>query len=302
MTNGDPPRSATFFPAYRPSNSEHLGQGDLLAKTDAIQSIIQIVHPYYLKPDYTHFIVLTQSCDLVRRKREACKSRYITLAAVRPLSLVIQREIESYQDEFDKAGMVCSKKYRYELKQFLQRLHNYNEPEFFYLHSEPNLGFPEPQCAFLRLSVSIKSSLHYEACMQARIFSLNDVYQAKLGWRVGDMYSRVGTEDWVPGVESNEDFDERISRLLDGACKWEDDKRLTLAKTNSPPDLTQNGIEAVRKHISDVNIPSTLEEMISAVISQLKKLNKVENEHDATKIGNRLRNDPVISRLRKVVG
>lgn len=302
MTNGASSASGEFFPAYREFSPEHLEQGDLLAKTDAIQSIIKIVHPYYLKSDYTHFIVLTQSCDLVRRKREACKARYITLAAVRPLNLVIQREIENYQDEFDKAGMVCSKKYRLELIQFLQRLHNYNEPEFFYLHSEANLGFPEPHCAFLRLSVSIKSSLHYEACKQARIFSLNDVYQAKLGWRVGDMYSRVGTEDWVPRVESREDFAERISKLLDGACKWEDDKRLTQAKINLPADLMQNGVEAVRNHISDVKIPSTLEEMIEAVISQLRKLNKVENEQDATKIGNRLRNDPIIARLRKLVG
>ncbi len=131
MTNGASSASGEFFPAYREFSPEHLEQGDLLAKTDAIQSIIKIVHPYYLKSAYTHFIVLTQSCDLVRRKREACKARYITLAAVRPLNLVIQREIENYQDEFDKAGMVCSKKYRLELTQFLQRLHNYSEPEFF---------------------------------------------------------------------------------------------------------------------------------------------------------------------------
>lgn len=198
--------------------------------------------------------------------------------------------------------MVCSKKHRLDLIQFLQRLHNYNEPEFFYLHSESTLGFPEPHCTFLRLSVSIKSSLHYEACMQARLLSLKEVYQAKLGWRVGDRYSRVGTEDWAPGVESTEDFSNRISKLLDSACKWEDDNRLTQAKTNLPDDLIQNGVEAVRSHISAVKIPSTLEEMIDAVISQLRKLNKVENEQDATKIGNRLRNDPVLARLRKVVG
>ncbi len=302
MANGTPTASAKFFPAYKAPAAEHLEQGDLIAKTDAIQSIIKIVHPYYLKSDYTHFIVLTQSCDLVRRKREACKSRYITLAAVRPLSLVIQREIESYQDEFDKAGMVCSKKHRFELIQFLQRLHNFNEPEFFYLHSESNLDFPDPHCAFLRLSVSIKSSLHYDACLQARILSLNDVYQAKLGWRVGDMYSRVGTEDWVPGVESSDDFEKRISKLLDGACKWEDDKRLTHAKTNLPADVLQNGVEAVRKHISDMRMTNPLEEVIDAVISQLKKLSKIENDEDAVRIGNRLRNDPVMSRLRKLVG
>jgi len=302
MPEGSTTPSLKLFHAYRKSASQDLEQGDLLEKNEAVKAIINVVHPYYLKDDYTHFIVLTQSCDLVRRKAGLCKSRYITLAAVRPLNLVIQREIEGYQDEFDKAAMVCSKKHRLELVQFVQRLHNYNEPDYFYLHSEPSLGFPDPHCAFLRLSVSIKSTLHYQACLNARILSLNDVYQAKLGWRVGDMYSRVGTEDWTDGVESKEEFDKRIATLLDGICKWEEDKRLAQAKATSSPGLMQQGETTMRTHINNVPIRTTMDETIGAVITQLKKLNKVADAADETKISNRLKNDPVISRLKKVDG
>lgn len=44
-----------------------LCQGDVLEKTDALMGILEEVHPYFLKDEYKYFMVLTQSCDLVRR-------------------------------------------------------------------------------------------------------------------------------------------------------------------------------------------------------------------------------------------
>src|SRR6266567_6106288 len=74
-----------------------LCQGDVLKKTDVIRAVLEQVHPHYLKDDYTHFVVLTQTCDLVRREGGRCGSRYITLAAVRPLEVAVRRELLKYQ-------------------------------------------------------------------------------------------------------------------------------------------------------------------------------------------------------------
>ncbi|MER3422422.1 MAG: hypothetical protein C4293_03515 [Nitrospiraceae bacterium] len=240
MANTEAPQTTPLFFTYRRPSSSDLLQGDLLAKTQEIQELIRPIHPYYLKDDYTHFIVLTQSCDLVRRKNQPCKARYITLAAVRPLDVVIQREIEKHQDPFHGAGMLCSIKFRWDLKKFLERLLN-NEPEYFYLQPEPVLGFADPHCAFLRLSIPIKAAPHYDPCFRARILSLTDVFQAKLGRLVGNMYSRVGTEEWVPTVERERDFEERIFEMLDRACKWVDEKRLAKAKEQVPAGLIEAG-------------------------------------------------------------
>jgi hypothetical protein len=85
-----------------------LRQGDLIEKSGEFADVIKDVHPhYYHSEDYHFFLVLTQSCDLVRRKMSAgqvCKSLYITLAAVRPLATVLDREVEMLQDEFEKRG------------------------------------------------------------------------------------------------------------------------------------------------------------------------------------------------------
>lgn len=296
----DPGQS--FFFTYRKPDSKDLLQGDLFAKTQEVEALIRDVHPYYLKDDYTHFIALTQSCDLVRRKAKPCNSRYITIAAVRPLDLLIRRELEKYQDGFDKAGMVCSNKSRFLMIQFLGRLLNNNEPEYFYLHAEPALHFSDPHCAFLRLSISLKSELHYNTLFGARVLSLHEVFQAKLGWLVGNMYSRVGTNEWVPTVELESDFEKRIRDLLKTACVWVDDKRLALAKKSAPPNLNMTTPETVRQYIESVDVPNATELVIKAVLDELTKLSKVADAEEARRIGNRLRNNATFSTYTKSAG
>ena len=63
-----------------------LCQGDILKITEEIKTVLTEVHPYFLNDQYKYFMVLTQSCDLVRRNGSKCKTPYITLAAVRNFS------------------------------------------------------------------------------------------------------------------------------------------------------------------------------------------------------------------------
>jgi len=75
---------------------ESLQQGDVLLRTASIDALLKEIHPHYTKEDYRYLMVLTQTCDLVRRLGSAegkrCKARYISVAAVRPLERVIARE------------------------------------------------------------------------------------------------------------------------------------------------------------------------------------------------------------------
>ncbi|MEX5219607.1 MAG: hypothetical protein NW701_17390 [Nitrospira sp.] len=287
------PTSTPVFFTYRQNTSSDLEQGDLLSKTPHLMEVLKPIHPYYLKDDYTHFLVLTQSCDLVRRK-DKCKARYVTIAAVRPLDLVIRREIEKVQDGFEQAGMVCSISLKSKITQFVGRLLNNNEPEFFYLNSEPSLGLPYPHCAFLRLSVSLKSS-HYATCLNSRLLSLKEVFQAKLGWLVGNMYSRVGTEDWVPTVVSEDGFKEKIDSILDSTCQWVEEKKLKLAKSSASADLISMGQQAIRDHIAATKLPNSTELVADTVIKVLADMGKISSADESRRIKNRLTNNPVFA-------
>lgn len=287
MTTGSLPPTPTCF-TYEPPTDPDLQQGDILAKTAGIQEILEKVHPYYKNDSYTNFIVLTQSCDLVRRDDGPPKSRYITLAAVRPLHIVIERELEKYQSPIAKKAMVCKEGAREKLEFFVQQLLNNNSSEFFYLHPEPQLDFSEPSCAFLRLSVSIKSSEHYETCYASRILSLDQMFQAKLGWLVGSMYSRVGTEDWVPNEATKEKFEEMIKDILEGHCDFVDGKKLKLAEKSPPPDLETKTKNEIRDYINAKKVPQKREELLDAVDQVVKELGKVQTPDESRQLRQRL--------------
>lgn len=182
--------------------SNDLMQGDILQITPELDDILRTYHPHYsANKANIYFIILTQSCDLNRSFGET-KSRYITIAAVRSLSYLKQNQISSYQEKdlpLETPIPFCSEKSKNKIDQFFVRLLNNNEDEYFYLHKESLLDFPEDCCAFLRLSIPIKI-MHYEICLKAKILELTEGFRAKLGWKVGQIYSRIGTDDWDSGA------------------------------------------------------------------------------------------------------
>jgi hypothetical protein len=234
---------------YEPPDKSELLQGDILKRTPQIEEMLQTVHPHYCKEDYCFLIVLTQSCDLVRRGG-ICKARYISLAAVRPLSLVFQRELEKAQrDPLERKGRFCDAAKKPQIKQFLERLFNNNEPEYFYLHDDPTTEVKnEPYCAFLKLSIAIKSDNHYDSCLDAKVLQLQEAFRHKLGWLVGNMYSRVDTEDWVPKAHTREEFDSMIDQVLEGTCIWiNSEHRAKLLKSLKALDIENLQMEQVRE-------------------------------------------------------
>jgi hypothetical protein len=64
----------------------------------------------------------------------------------------------------------------------------------------------------------IKAELHFQTCLDAKILQLNDTFQAKLGWLVGQMYSRVGTRDWEP-----KSLNAKVIHTLNDAAIWIED-------------------------------------------------------------------------------
>jgi len=176
---------------------KHLTQGDILKKTPEIIKIINEVHPHYLKDDYKYFMIITQSCDLYKREDGYCSTPYITLAAIRPLETLLEKKQKDYQySKIEQIAGQINEKNQGKLREFLERLLNNNEPEYFYLHEQVDCGLDGRLVTFLKLSIAIKADLHYKTCLKAKILEISDNFKAKLGWKTGNIYSRVGTKDW----------------------------------------------------------------------------------------------------------
>ena len=191
-----------------------LCQGDILKKTPELMDVLKKFHPYfYTNEEYMYFIVLTQTCELARREGKPCRSPYITIAAVRSFESVIYRyAIMNDVKHFGRFFML-SEYQADKIKEFVERLLNNNEPEYFFLADDVSRNFSDAMVATLLVSVAIKSEKHYLECLNARTFSLKDTFKAKLGWLVGQLYSKVGTPDWG-STGNQQEYDRLVSDTL----------------------------------------------------------------------------------------
>lgn len=199
-----------------------LMQGDVLTRSAKLDEILEAVHPhFYHHPKNRFFMVLTQSCDLVPRANGACKATYVTLAPVRSLDLVVERHLAQFSQAQVSADLpVRGTKAKTKAAEFLKRLFDNNESGYFFLDSEDTPL--ETDCAvFLNLSIAVKSDLHLQTLIDAKILQLDATFQAKLGWLVGQMYSRVGTLDWDPVL-----LTKKIGGVLQDAAIWVDDQKV----------------------------------------------------------------------------
>ena len=206
------------------TDKSSLKQGDILEKTDELNTLLGKYHSHYTKVEYTHFQVLTQTCDLVKRgTSDKCSARYITLAAIRNIDTVIQRAIsDNVKSILEIDGVLySSQKHRERLAQYLSTIFNNNSKEYFFLKASPPETLLEDSCTFLHLSIAIKADEHYDLCLRAKRLELEGNFRAKLGWMVGNLYSRVGTEDYVPGaLPDKSSFDEFIHQTLERNIAW----------------------------------------------------------------------------------
>jgi hypothetical protein len=184
-----------FEPAEKIDRKQLL-QGDLLHRTPALAQAIGQAHSYYsTAPDYSHFLVLTQSCDLVRRKGAACKSRYITICAVRPLSLAVERELKRYTNPLEGCPIPIGNIENNVLaRQYLQRVLNNTVDGVFFIPRGSAETVDHHLCAFLPLSVALRVE-HYDTCLSSKVGQTKEIFAAKVGSLASELYARIATPD-----------------------------------------------------------------------------------------------------------
>ncbi len=278
---------------YQEPDKSKLCQGDVLCKTGALVEHLKQYHPHYANhTDYKYFLVLTQSCDLVRRVNSPPKSPYITLAAIRPLEEVLRREAAKYQDEWQYETGVIGGKARNNLAMFLASLLDNNKEGYFYLHADysNDVNIQCNCCAFLRLSVALKVE-HYDLCLAAKTAELKEPFQAKLGYLIGHMYSRIGTTEWNSNYPENQ-VDREASKILQKTFVIYDDTQIKEGVADLSRDnlFEQKTAKEIKEYIDKTKIKSRKQKFLDAALEVLvKKLKPVDGIH--SRIANSLKDD-----------
>lgn len=274
--------------------ADQLLQGDVLKRTPALEAVLSAVHPHFHNHNQNlFFMVQTQSCDLVRRGTEQPNALYVNIAPVRSIDEVLSREVAGLQLGAVRSEIpLMTQRSRTKLSEFARRLLNNNVPHYFYLDGAgTQLG--RDCCAFLRLSIPIKTDLHYQTCLDAKILQLTDAFQAKLGSLIGQLFSRVGTKDWNP-----EAMEAKVREMLNNLAHWiPDDKVKHLrsefdarAQNDASHVLTVAEITTILRGAP--NIKKVVHEKVVEIAVQSLGL----DEAASRKLMGRLKADPVLNK------
>jgi hypothetical protein len=275
-----------------------LRQGDVISRKGLSARSVESCHPELLGIECSHFLILTSSCDLTLRKSEqdTYEAQFLTMAPIYPLDVILEQQLEIFQSTIEKKAQQCSDKTRSLLKDFLKRLINNNLPDYFFLpqSTTKDIEFPVHSCAILRHAFPIKLDYYYLLFQQTRVVSLTDVFVAKLGFLVGEMYSRVATDDVIP--EYMPDFINKVEAWLTGLSDWEDSKTVGRAitaalKLNKINELLQATSEEVRAFIAQYSQEETLEKAVKRIIGILEKQNLPIDDQQRQKFANVLLKD-----------
>jgi hypothetical protein len=285
------------------NSDDDLYQGDILDTTQELLDLFQKVYPYFTNSRYRGFLVLTHSCDLVRRQEEKnrCSATHICLCVIRSLPDVIS-------DSLDKtfgylAPGVYNQRMKKAVEMLLERIVNQNENSLglFYLHPDADAGITVPSVAMLRVTISFRANEHYETIRKSRIGRLSKEFQPKLGWIAGNIYSRVGVKDWKEESKEEEArIIKEILRFKRDEPLWVDKhvfKKITVENPNFL-DLTPLEQEEVIKCFSP---EPPVKKAIIIIKRTVKSIIPKATDDILEKIENRLLNDEVFeSQLKKI--
>jgi hypothetical protein len=278
---------------------DDLEQGDILLPNAALREVFDEVHQHFLADKYLAFIVLTQTCDLVRRKGRPCRSRYVTLGAVRRLADILPSLLNSVCRQV--APGYFEKESKAQARELLARLFNQNEQGLglFYLHEDADVGIGEPSVALLQVSIALRAQEHYDTLVKTRHGRLRHEFQAKLGWLTGNLYSRVATPDWRA-----KQLDKMVRAYLGSdwsapGPKWVPRAWCENARKQGVDPATLEP-EALDAALQRYRPPSPKDVVINEMVRVLQDLDAAQTEETLTKFRNRLANNPVVSEALRV--
>lgn len=204
---------------YEDHSSElSLQQGDILRVDGQFGQYFGEFYPAIQPSDgkIEYVMVLTQSCDLVRVKKRKPKLSHVNVCLIRRLSSVIKRLIKDEIKPTEMGGKkILARDALDQLKDKLSKLLNNNDQKthFFLPKKTP---FEDDMVAVLPLSFSFRVD-HYDLLIENRVLGIKPEFQAKVGYTIGQLYSRIATPDLHDFDWDDKKIRQHINQLLDNS-------------------------------------------------------------------------------------
>lgn len=280
---------------YAPVSSDaDLHQGDILRRSDELVALLKEVHHHFCNAKYLGFVVLTQSCDLVQRGENLCKTEHITLAVIRSLEDIAHSVLGEMCPT--ASPTIYDRKMQSQFRRFLSRLINQNDwpTGLFYLHPDLDAGVSVASVVVMRVSISLRRE-HYDLLMAARTGRLTPQFEAKLGWIAGNLFSRVGTPDWSDYENGKKEADDIVNNVVTGdslanELRWSE-SGLVRAAVHAKKDLSGLSSTELEETLSGFAPAPPADVAAARVVAIARDLMPELADDVATRLERRLRSD-----------
>jgi hypothetical protein len=177
---------------------QSLFQGDIIFIDDAIRSnLIALYQDRVKKAEFA--IVLTQSCDLVKRSDlgNQCKAQLIHMGILSIFDEYFLDDLSKYCEKglFEDKVLIIDEGKAQKLQNSLEKLFNNNISDHFFIPEDSGKGLANHYVVDLRDQCLI-SYEYFEDILGNKRCELEEIYRAKLGYMVSQLFSRIGTKDW----------------------------------------------------------------------------------------------------------
>ena len=245
---------------------------------------------YATNPAYTHFLVLTQSCDLAVRQGQKFRAPYVTICAAKPLSAYLDKKLAQVFAERDPIRVGRSAMYK-SAESVIKRLISNTSDEVFFLDALVAPSVNEPLCAFLQLSIALKAE-HYDALLRAKQAEMTDIFSAKIGWMTGNLYSRVGTPDLYETNPAIAEAYERqlVESLLERDTEWLDNRQISQYRKEYKTSFEAKAAPLTADEARQIAraCPKPIQELSGAVLNILNESGLIADNKTFAAVKNRI--------------
>lgn len=168
----------------------------------------QTMYPELNMKGVKYCIILSQTCDLVNDGKRSVTTPFINIALLEPIQRYFEENFESVIREQIKKSTLDFKTDDSTIKKLINknsvidqiklkfnRIFQNNEKFFFFISIQDKKKL-SLYTVNLTKSFPLRST-HYTSLASKAKFQLKPFFENKLGWKLADIYGRVGTPDYA---------------------------------------------------------------------------------------------------------
>lgn len=267
----------------KPDESEDLQQGDIIANNETVRKLINRTYLQNFDSEIVAFLIITQSCDLARHDGKPCKASYVNLVPIWPFENVFLSLLEKECGNFKiKDRLYSANKGKTKANELIERICSQNAWALgvFFLHSNIDVKIPVNSLALLQVSFAIPSNYSYDLFTKFRNGRLDAAFQGRLGWLVGNLYSRIGTPNFPEdrykeirkSLMSSDEDNDRIPR-------WIGKRKLQDMRDTTGLDAKDLEMQRINDFLADYDPKEPKNKAVDLVLDTLKDVYaKVSNK------------------------